>query len=181
MDPRKIHQAYEDGHFRQTREPLGILASIRLSLRAAVSPFLDAWHTARYTYRRARRVTPIIAGSPMPIPDPVDRIAAEEGVVDSGDKEPEIVLYKTPSGQLFTQSMLDRLNGMEPDQLAAYQKAGGFVPGKGTVTLAYECSDERAMELVEQLEALSMDMDLNEHDRLLLTTLRAHLASRYAA
>lgn len=141
-----------------------------------MQPLYDSLGAFRTTYRLARERGHSIRGRPMPLPD----VAAAYSDTELSQDEAEIVLYKDSTGQLFTPSMMSRLNAMDDAQIAAERKAGRYVPNRGASVLAYECSDERAEELIGQLEYIELEHGLTENDQRLLKTLRKKLEERYA-
>ena len=148
--------------------------SIRESLLAAAAilwaELWKAFFAARYVWRKARK-TSLSYQAESTIPDPSTTLAAKLGIKDPygdiPDDTDKIELFRTETGFYFTEGMMN-----DPK----YQRELSGV----RIRFAHRISDEEATELVEQLEALSMDTDLDDNSTLVLKVLKTKLAERYA-
>jgi len=173
----------EMGRRLQQRPSVSPLTALGHALREAFKNLASAWYGFWYTYRKhRRRGVPYLLSTPLS--DPVVTAGETVGVGEVMEDEPTLVIYKTESGKLFTQDMLEGARAVKDPKTGKTRHVGPdgeplFFAGE-RITYAHEVSDERAEELVGQLEAMRMETDLSEHDLLLLKTLQKHLASRYA-
>ena len=145
------------------------LTAIARAAGAFLAELWRAWAAARYAYRKARKTSRPYSAK-LPVGDPIlSRLDDGQGAPEDHmpQDEANLILYKTEGGRYFTDSFLKT------------DRTAGIAAG-GRITFASEISDERAEELCTQLDALELEVELSENERLLRQLMRRHLTDRYA-
>ena len=176
-DPRVLVMLDNDGRAFKTFAPLSPWAALKAGLRAASKPLSEAWLEFRYTFRKARKGGTQFHAT-VPLGDPILNRMDEWGEVREEQDEPAITVYKDRTGRLFTESMYQASRNLMDAEREAAIRRGQFVPIPGQVTLAFEITEERAEQLVEELEAMSLETELTENEQVILSAARERMEQR---
>jgi len=131
----------------------------------------------RYTFMKARRGGTRFLAT-VPLGDPILTRVDEWGEAREEQDEPAITVYKDHTGRMFTESMFQAARVLTEREREEWQRAGKYVPIPGQSALAFEITEERAEQLIEELEALSLDTDLTENERVILRAAKERMAQR---
>lgn len=123
----------------------------------------------------------------LPLPDPITDMLEKMGEkVIEEEAKPIAAVYKTLSGsKYFTDAHFERTVSCPDCKEKGCSKCDdtGKLPAVMTAepqTIAYEISDERADELLRELEEISLHINLDESQQNLLKMLRKNAADRFA-
>lgn len=139
-----------------------VVYALRRIVHLLVTRLIDTLYAIRYEWRKARNL-PVPHHARISVPDVVQDRAEAMGI--TAEDEASIVLYRDSDGRFFTQEMMQK---------------GKYIPRAGNrVTEACEIGDQAAEELLSKIEAMSLETDLTENDRILMGVLRKKLDTRW--
>lgn len=159
----------------------GPISAFIYAIRSIIPSIVLSFREARRIYRGARKAK---AGydALVPVADPLLNAMERLGLSSPTDDLDKVALYKTESGQNFTNDQLHYLDNLSDKEREELKKRGGFVPdgSVGRVRLACTIDDDQAELLLAQLEAMEIDgYELSEGDAILKKHIKKRLQARY--
>lgn len=137
-------------------------------LRPALREARLAYTGFRYAYWRERGIEQTyryIAPTPNPILDRMQEMGIDSDVPGETTQDiPILFLFRTEAGQLVSQTMINQ----------------GYLQGGHRLAAATTITDEEAVELLEVLEALSLETALKDEEKVLIEELRRMRDAKYA-
>ena len=152
--------------FQETGDP--VLVALAKGCLYFMTWTWRAWRGAVFEYHKARkRSLPFHAR--IAVDDPLLSRVDDKNNPNPDDSipqdEPQFDLYRTEGGTYFTESMMKN-----PSPALIKALTGS------RITEAADISDERAFEICEQLDALELDTELTDNEKLMRQSMKAHLA-----